>query len=55
MRDEIAPPTCVGSRVPAEISAHAVWLHFRFALSYRDGEELLAERGVIVTCETSRR
>jgi len=31
-----------------------VWLYFRFALSYRDVEELLAERGVIVTYETVR-
>ncbi len=37
-----------------EIIAHAVWLYFRFALSYRDVEELLAERGVIVTYETVR-
>ena len=31
-----------------------MWLYFRFALSYRDVEELLAERGVIVTYETIR-
>jgi len=31
-----------------------VWLYFRFALSYRDVEELLAERGVVVTYETVR-
>ncbi len=36
------------------IIGHAVWLYFRFALSYRDVEELLAERGVIVTYETVR-
>ena len=41
-------------RFPPEIIAHAVWLYFRFALSYRDVEELLAERGVIVTYETVR-
>jgi len=55
MIDEIAPPTYAGYRFPAEIIAHAVWLYFRFALSYRDVEELLAERGVIVTYETIRR
>src|SRR4051812_4696690 len=41
-------------RFPAEIIGHAVWLYFRFALSYRDVEELLAERGVILTYETIR-
>jgi len=44
--------TCFG--FPPEISAHAVWRYFRFALSYRDVEELLAERGVILTYETVR-
>jgi putative transposase len=41
-------------RFPPAIIAHAVWLYFRFALSYRDVEELLAERGVSVTYETIR-
>jgi len=41
-------------RFPPEIIGHAVWLYFRFALSYRDVEELLAERGVILTYETVR-
>ncbi len=41
-------------RFPGEIISHAVWLYFRFSLSYRDVEELLAERGIIVTCETVR-
>ncbi len=43
-----------GFRFPQEISSHAVWLSFRFSLSYRDVEELLAERGIIVTYETVR-
>ncbi len=43
-----------GYRYPAEIINHAVWLYFRFALSYRDVEELLAARGLIVTYETIR-
>jgi len=30
---------------------HAVWLYFRFLLSFRDGEELLAQRGILVTYE----
>jgi putative transposase len=41
-------------RYPAEIIAHAVWLYFRFSLSYRDVEELLAARGINVTYETVR-
>ena len=41
-------------RFPGEIISHAVWLYFRFSLSYRDVEELLAERGIIVTYETVR-
>ena len=47
-------PNYAGHRFPPEIIAHAVWLYFRFALSYRDVEELLAERGVILTDETVR-
>ncbi len=43
-----------GFRFPAEIISHAVWLYHRFNLSYRDVEELLAARGVIVTYETVR-
>ena len=33
-------------RFPAEIIAHAVWLYYRFPLSFRDIEDLLAERGI---------
>ena len=43
-----------GHRFPQEIMSQAVWLYFRFSLSYRDVEELLAERGIIVTYETVR-
>jgi hypothetical protein len=42
-------------RFPAEIISHAVWLYFRFCLSYRDVEELLFARGVIVTYEAIRK
>src|SRR3954451_12587212 len=49
-----APPDDKRHRFPPEIIGHAVWLYFRFALRYRDVEELLAERGVIVTDETIR-
>src|ERR671916_687613 len=47
-------PSYKGFRFPQEIIAHAVWLYFRFNLSYRDVEELLAERGVVVTYESVR-
>ena len=43
-----------GFRFPPEIISHAVWLYFRFSLSFRDVEELLAQRGIIVTYETVR-
>lgn len=42
-------------RFPAQIIQYAVWLYFRFPLSYRDVEKLLAERGIDVTYETVRR
>jgi putative transposase len=48
------PPSYRGYRYPVEIIAHAVWLYYRFHLSLRDVEELLAERGVTVSCETIR-
>src|SRR2546421_9883788 len=41
-------------RLPAEIISHCVWLYFRFALSFRDVEEMLAMRGVALTYETVR-
>src|SRR5215211_5839459 len=44
-----------GHRFPAEIIQHAVWLYLRFSLSYRDVEELLAERGLDLSYETVRR
>ncbi len=43
-----------GYRFPPEIISHAVWLYHRFCLSFRDVEELLAERGVVVSYETIR-
>src|ERR687888_2412328 len=41
-------------RFPVEIISHAVWLYFRFCLSFRDVEEILLERGVSVTYEAIR-
>jgi len=43
-----------GHRYPAEIIAHCVWLYHRFPLSFREVEELMLVRGVIVTYETIR-
>jgi putative transposase len=42
-------------RFPPQIIAHAVWLYFRFPLSLRLVEEMLLERGIIVSYETVRR
>jgi transposase-like protein len=39
-------------RFPPEIIAHAVWLYFRFPLSLHLVEEMLLERGIIVSYET---
>ncbi len=44
-----------GHRFPAEVIAHAVWLYFRFPLSLRMVEDLLAGRGIMVSHETVRR
>ena len=42
-------------RFPGIVIQQAVWLYFRFSLSYRDVEDMLAERGIDVTYETIRR
>ena len=44
-----------GYRFPPEIISYAVWAYHRFCLSFRDVEDLLAERGIIVSYETIRR
>src|SRR5438067_7615427 len=43
-----------GYRFPSEIISYAVWAYHRFCLSFRDVEELLAERGIIVSYEAIR-
>src|SRR4029077_18977734 len=43
-----------GHRFPPEIISYAVWVYHRFCLSFRDVEDLLAERGIIVSYETIR-
>jgi len=47
-------PSYQRHRFPSEIISHAVWLYHRFCLSFREVEELLAERGITVTYETVR-
>lgn len=44
-------PSYRGFRFPPEVIAHCVWLYHRFALSLRDVEELMLERGVEVSHE----
>lgn len=51
---EAAALSYKGFRFPAEIIAHAVWLYHRFPLSYREVEELLLARGIVVSHETIR-
>ncbi|NMN71468.1 DDE-type integrase/transposase/recombinase [Rhizobium sp. 57MFTsu3.2] len=48
-------PTYENHRFPIEIVARAIWLYFRFNVSLREVEELMLERGVVVSCETIRR
>jgi transposase-like protein len=49
------PVSCARHRFPPDIIKRAVWLYLRFTLSYRDVEDLLAERGLLVSNETIRR
>jgi putative transposase len=46
---------CKGHRYPVEVISHCVWLYFRFPLSLREVEELMLERGIVVSYETIRR
>ncbi|MFF2518904.1 IS6 family transposase [Streptomyces sp. NPDC058086] len=52
---ESASPSYRGHRYPVEVISHCVWLYHRFPLSFREVEELLLQRGVIVSYETIRR
>src|SRR6266478_5597377 len=54
MKTNTLAPNYKGFRFPPEIISHAVWLYFRFSFSFRDVEELLAQRGILVTYETVR-
>src|SRR6266545_155733 len=50
----LSPFSYTRHRFPVEIISHAVWLYFRFSLSYRDVEELMAARGIVLSYETIR-
>ncbi|MFF9757586.1 IS6 family transposase, partial [Streptomyces sp. NPDC014344] len=50
-----ASPSYKGHRYPVEVISHCVWLYFRFPLSFREVEELMLERGIVVSYETIRR
>ena len=50
----LAPNRYAGHRFPPEIISHAVWLYFRFPLSLRMVEEMLAARGIVVSHEAVR-
>src|ERR687883_652301 len=43
-----------GYRFPAEIISYAIWVYHRFCMSLRDVEDLLAQRGIVVSYETIR-
>ncbi len=47
-------PSYKGFRYPVEIISHCVWLYHRFPLSFREVEEMMMERGVVVSHETIR-
>jgi hypothetical protein len=54
MKTNSIPPDYKGFRFPPEIISHAVWWSFRFSLSFRGVEELLAQREIVVSYETVR-
>lgn len=54
LADHARPLSFKRHRFPADVIRHAVWLYFRFTLSFRDVEELLAQRGIEVSYETIR-
>lgn len=52
--DTSTAPSDRGYRFPREIIAHCVWLYDRFNLSFRDIQERMLERGIVVSHETIR-
>lgn len=53
MTTPVCPPYA-GHRFPAGIISHAIWFYFRFPLSLRMVDGVLAARGVVVSYETVR-
>jgi putative transposase len=51
----VSPDPYRGYRFPREIISYSVWFYYRFAVSFRETEEAMAARGVVVTYETIRR
>ena len=54
MISQISAPRLKGHRFPRSIISYAVWAYYRFSLSLRDVEDLLAERGIVVSYEAIR-
>ena len=50
----VGAPSYKGFRFPAEIISHCVWLYHRFPLSLREVQEMMAQRGIIISHETVR-
>jgi putative transposase len=50
----VEAPSYKGFRFPAEIISHGVWLYHRFPLSFREVEEMMLQRGILVSPETIR-
>ena len=50
----VEAPFYKGFRFPVEILSHCVWLYHRFPLSFREVEEMMLERGIVVSHETIR-
>lgn len=50
----VEAPSYRGFRFPVEIISHCVWLYHRFPLSFREVEEMMLERGIVVSHETVR-
>jgi putative transposase len=50
----VGAPSYKGFRFPAEIISHCVWLYHRFPLSLREVQEMMLQRGIVVSHETIR-
>ena len=50
----VEAPSYRGFRFPGEIISHGVWLYYRFSLSFREVQEMMLERGIVVSHETVR-